>query len=287
MTLRGPYKGTALSSLIGVLILDLLAMWHVVITGGIWQTQALLLLLAASLASGISIFIYHNLLAPLATVNEALRQAAAGSLTARADISEPHIDEIALLTRNFNRLADSRQIENINYRNIIKTLPEPVFEIDHKGYITYMNAAACSATGYDFSDLSNSPIADILPAATEYLFEDSIKRIVRDNAALKIDIMLCGKNRRLTSFEFTCSPVSNERRTSAIICIGRNIDECKGLLDELQGARAQIDELSKKLQRARNELEVFALLAARRECKMRNLMERSIDLEQRGNGLEI
>lgn len=281
MTLRG--ATVALPGLMTALIIDLLSIGYFIIEGSHWQIEVALELLAAGLIAGIFIFIYHNLLAPLEMVSEAITKLAAGNLTARADIGNQRYDEIGALAQNLNRLADFIQQEAEHCRNFIMTIPDPVIEMDSKGFITYLNTAACSATGYTPSDLTNSPFTGILQPGTEYLLADALEGLVRDKGAQMLELTLLTKDGRPSVFEFTCSLVLKEWNTVAIRCIGRDMQERGKLIEELKAARAQAKEAAEKLKRATRDIEELALLAVRRESRMQEIRERFLKLKQRHN----
>ena len=63
-------------------------------------------------------------------------------------------------------------------------------------------------------------------------------------------------------------------------CIGRDIEERRKIMSELETARSHAEEATAKLKKTVNDLEEFSLLAVRRELKMQELREMFVRLKE-------
>jgi len=227
-----------------------------------------------------SLFIYGRVLTPIATVGKAVRELAAGNQRARIDMNLLRRDEIGALAEGINKFTNAVTEEACHCRNLLRALPDPIVEIDKKGFISRMNDAACVAIGYTLAELANTPFTSLVHQGAGYLFEDAMKRILQGEAVKRLELPLVMKDGCTGFFEFTCAPIWREGSVAAVRCIGRDTEEHRRTLEELIAAKAQAEETSEKLKRTVKDLEEFALLAVRREFKMQEIRERFVKLKQ-------
>ncbi|OGP18475.1 MAG: hypothetical protein A2Z79_04030 [Deltaproteobacteria bacterium GWA2_55_82] len=150
-------------------------------------------------------------------------------------------------------------------------LPDPLLEIDRRGRILFANEAALKQTGYAAAEVVGKRLYDFTPALTKDL------SVARPCSILELPVRLKDGSDRF--FEFSIA-LKDGDGASGYLCIGRDSDGRKRLLDELTSARTQAEETSRNLKKTVSDLEEFALLAVRREFKMQELRERFVQLKE-------
>ncbi len=128
--------------------------------------------LLASLALGWAV--WRTLNAPLLRLTEAARQIGQGRLDTRIQDSSP--DELGVLARTLNRMAEELQATTVSIANldgIFESIAGALFVLDGSGRVTSANEAACALTGHAAQDLRGQVLADIcVPAPGEALLPD-------------------------------------------------------------------------------------------------------------------
>lgn len=149
-------------------------------------------------------------------------------------------------------------------REVLDSIPDPVIETDGSGRIVFANRAALLASDCDAEKALGRRCADFLSNGFH-----------SHPGHGKFEAPLPMKDGSTRFFEFKTVKLG-----SGSICIGRDSDERKRLLDELTSARTQEIEASTKLKKTISDLEEFALLAIRRELKMQEIRERFVRLKE-------
>ena len=94
------------------------------------------------------------------------------------------------------------------------------------------------------------------------------------------DLKLVLKNGAESFFEFNAVPLWKDGVAAGCCCIGRDIEERRKIMSELEAARKHAEEATAKLKKTVNDLEEFSLLAVRRELKMQELREMFVRLKE-------
>ncbi|MBI5884984.1 MAG: PAS domain S-box protein [Deltaproteobacteria bacterium] len=249
------------------------------------RLEFILGLAALALVVSYSLFIYGRVLAPIATIDGAVRELSAGNHRARIDVNLLRRDEFGALAQAINKFTNTATEETHHCRNLLMAMPDPVVETDEKGFIKHMNDAACVATGYTPTELVSTPFTSLIQQGAGYHFEDAMKRILQGEPVKRLELPLVLKDGRTDLFEFTCAPIWRQGSVAAVRCVGRDTQERCRMLEELLAAKSQAEETSEKLKRTVKDLEEFALLAVRREFKMQEIRDRFVKLKQ-ANGAD-
>lgn len=163
-------------------------------------------------------------------------------------------------------------------KDVLDSLPDPVIETDREGRIVFVNRAALLATGYKAEDAVGKPCSNFLPAGCARP-PGALPGHSGHSGQDAFEIPLSMKDGSTRFFEFK-SVRLGDGPDDRSICIGRDSDERKRLLDELTSAKKQEAAASTKLKKTISDLEEFALLAIRRELKMQELRERFVRLKE-------
>ena len=119
------------------------------------QMLALIMVVGSILlALFLYMMVHFKVIRPVQNMAVATRKIAVGELSARATIENN--DEIGALATSLNRMAMSLQSTTVSrdyFDNIINSLVDMLFIINHDGVITMANPAASSVLGYELEDL--------------------------------------------------------------------------------------------------------------------------------------
>lgn len=228
-------------------------------------------------------YITHRVLLPLTEVCGLVRKLAAGNLRARIDMKRMSGNEVGKLAGHLNKLTSVMEEEALHCRDFIRSIPDPVFEIDGKGFITYINEAASASTGYTVAGIVNMAFSDLIRREDRYLFDEAVQTLLKGVDVKGLELPLVLKNGRFNFFEFTCAPVWREGGVVAMRCTGRDVEEHRKIIEELMIAKKEAEETAATLKKTVRDLEEFALLAVRREFKMQEIRERLVKLREDNN----
>lgn len=236
------------------------------------------------ITAGTTFFVItHRVLLPLAEVCDLVRKLAAGNLRGRIDMKRMSGDEVGKLAGLLNKLTSVMEEEALHCRDFIRSIPDPVFEIDGKGFITYINEAASASTGYTQAEAVNMAFSDLIRQEDRYLFNEAVQTLLKGMDVKGMELPLVLKDGRFNFFEFTCAPVWREGSVVAMRCTGRDVEERRKIMEELMAAKKEAEETAATLKKTVRDLEEFALLAVRREFKMQEIRERLVKLREDNN----
>ncbi|MEK7773893.1 MAG: PAS domain S-box protein [Deltaproteobacteria bacterium] len=225
-----------------------------------------LLLLTAS-----AFVIIRKVLSPIKKINDALERTSAGDYRDGAGISSN--DSFGTLADHLNRLINSLNESVAHCRELVRTMPDLVIDIDRSGDITYMNEAATRLTGYTEEDVLNRPYAGFVDKRSSDEAEKAFKKVLNGESVRNLELSLILKNGGVNLFEFNAVPIWRAGAPAVCRAVGRDIEERKEIMGELKKARTEAEESSEKLKKTVRDLEDFALLAVRREIKMQEIRE--------------
>lgn len=196
--------------------------------------------------------IYTRVLAP-----------ASGSISAL----EPALHESALTA------SDALQMKT-DLEGLLNTLPVAVLDIDMDGKITSANEAASTLSGYRPSDIRGRPITSFI---TEECLDEARNLIQKALSGMESDrreLRMALKNGAARSIGLNIVPIKNKDEITGCRCVAFEMNNLKELENALLKAREASEEASIRLEKAERDLEEFALIAIRREGKMRDIRER-------------
>ncbi|MBI5562297.1 MAG: PAS domain S-box protein [Deltaproteobacteria bacterium] len=288
MSLRG-----TIAALLGAVSILVLAMLYLGLTNAAgWHSHIIIIglgVLAILSAWAAFAFMAGRALSPMAEVSDALARLAAGDPASRIDAAPWRGAEALVMAERLNRLIAATEEEALHCRAFVRTMPDPVFEIDGAGALVYVNEAARAVTGYDGAGAAPQAFDALLPPEYRRVFGEAVQDILMGEDLTGVELPVILKDGRHNWFEFTCAPVWKDGKVSAMRCVGRDIEERRRMMDELVAAKKEAEETSLKLQATVRDLEEFALLAVRRESKMQEIRERLQSVKragEAGNGAE-
>lgn len=143
-----------------------------------------------------------------------------------------------------------------------------------------MNKAASEVKGYSADDALGQHFTDFVSPGSRQLAEDVFASLLDGKSAGNLEIKLVLNGGAESFFEFNAVPLWKDGIVAGCCCIGRDIDERRKIMTELEAARRHAEEASAKLKKTVNDLEEFSLLAVRREVKMQELREMFVRLKE-------
>lgn len=157
---------------------------------------------------------------------------------------------------------------------LINALPVAVLDIDMDGKVTAVNEAASTLSGYKPSDMKGRPLHSFL---TEECLDDArdlIQKALSGRVINSIELRMALKSGDACSIGATAGPIRNGSEIIGCRCVAFEMNSSKELESALLKARRASEEASIRLEKAERDLEEFALIAIKREGKMREIRER-------------
>ncbi|NET32351.1 MAG: PAS domain S-box protein [Cyanothece sp. SIO1E1] len=214
--------------------------------------------LALILASALGILQAHTIAGPIAVLKQAVNAFGQGELTARAAVQNQN--EIGLLVRAFNRMADEISSMTKYLDNVINSIPDAMFITDRDGVITKANAAASTLLGYQKSELIGQPLQRLhLDDASSFptgSFPLKMEQCCY-NPATDIEWNYRTKDSRAVpvSASIAALNLTADRTTDETVIIAKDITERK------QSEQALLKK-TRDLERSNQELDQFAYVAS-------------------------
>lgn len=236
----------------------------------------LAILLAANTVVLVRVFI-HRVLSPLKLITEGMERMGekdfGGSLHIKTD------DEFITIEGYCDKLSQRIQELEVQESELLRTIPDAVVELDRSGSIKYLNGSAVRLTGYGEAEVLGMPCTAFIPAELCSEFKEAFKTALDGKTVSSCGLPFILKGGRVNSFEWSVMPVWKSGEVTGCLFIGKDTEELVRLSDELGNARKEAEENSEKLKKTIKDLEEFALLAVRRELKMREIRERFQELK--------
>lgn len=166
------------------------------------------------------------------------------------------------------------------HRDLLMSVPDILLETDRCGRIIFVNRAAREVTGYPDDDMLGRHFLDFIAAGSRERASGALADLLegRPVNSLELELVLSAGERRYV--EFNAVPLWKEGAVAGFCCAGRDIDERRKVITELEAARRHAEEATAKLKKTVNDLEEFSLLAVRRELKMQELREMFVRLKE-------
>lgn len=166
------------------------------------------------------------------------------------------------------------------HRSLLMSIPDILLELDNSGSILFVNKAALEMTGYSEDELLGRPFHELIETEWKPRWHSMLASLQEGEAASNIDLKLILASKAASYFEFNAVPLWKEGIVAGCCCVGRDIEERRKIITELDAARRHAEEASAKLKKTVNDLEEFSLLAVRRELKMQELREMFVRLKE-------
>lgn len=165
------------------------------------------------------------------------------------------------------------------HRDLLMSIPDILLELDRNGKVLFVNRAAAEA-GCTEDDVLGRHYMHFVSPESSRRAADAFAIIIEGKEVSSVDIKLTMREGLERFFEFNAVPLWKDGVVAGCCCIGRDIDERRKIMSELEAARRHAEEASGKLKKTVNDLEEFSLLAVRREIKMQELRERFVRLKE-------
>lgn len=217
--------------------------------------------------------IYTRVLAPASRSAALLDRMArtSGTPASAASTRAPDLEEIA---SRLDTQCASAEATRMELDSLIRSLPVAILDIDMDGRITFANEAALALTGYLPSDMNGRPFTSLIPKEE---LDNAGMLLQKALSGGKINgnecRMLC-KDGSAREVEFSAAPILEGGRVAGCRCVALDMNRSKALEAALQEARSNSEEAVARLDKAERDLEQFAVIAIRREVKMREIRER-------------
>ncbi|OGP12763.1 MAG: hypothetical protein A2052_08270 [Deltaproteobacteria bacterium GWA2_54_12] len=166
------------------------------------------------------------------------------------------------------------------HRTLLMSIPDILLELDNSGSILFVNKAALDMTGYSEDEVLGRPFQELIETEWKPRWHSTLALLQGGEAASNIDLKLVLASGSSSFFEFNAVPLWKEGDVMGCCCVGRDIEERRKIITELEAARRHAEEASAKLKKTVNDLEEFSLLAVRRELKMQELREMFVRLKE-------
>lgn len=221
--------------------------------------------------------VYLNIISPLGKVMEA-----AGRLGESAGVRLNNLrgNELAALKEHIERLSEGIKESAAHHRDLVSIIPDSVFELDAEGRLLYLNGAAKDLTGLTVEAKGNL-FSDLLGEGRALDFREAFNAILGGGGLPKFELPI-NVNGRTARLELKGVPVRRDGIITGVCLVGRDMDEHKKIMEDLENARKLAEEKSAVLKETMRDLEDYALLSVRREQKMREIRERFRTLSGQG-----
>lgn len=165
------------------------------------------------------------------------------------------------------------------HRDLLMSVPDILLEIDRNGKILFANRSAGKEGCTEDDVLGRHFMEFVSPESSQRALETLTTLLEgKEVSSFDVKLRLCEGAERF--FEFNAVPLWKDGVVAGCCCIGRDIDERRKIMTELEAARRHAEEASAKLKKTVNDLEEFSLLAVRREIKMQELREMFVRLKE-------
>lgn len=187
-------------------------------------------------------------------------------------------DPLAPIKDAFNRLNSALKEQRKEMRETLHSAPVAVIELERSGDIAFMNEEAGRLFWHP--SLKGSPFTSLVHRDYRAMFNENVKEALSGYVSGKSVIEMVSLEGKASRFELTALPVRGREGVEGARLIMRSLDEVKDLKEELVKTRFEAEETNRRLKETISDLEEFALLAVRRELKMKEIRERFVELSK-------
>ena len=220
---------------------------------------------------GSTFFLSRRIIQPLGELTGGLKSLLSGNLDIR--LRWDYHDEFGSIAKSCNRIVDCLKDSEARYVDLTRTIPDSVIDLGMDGTIRYVNEATLTMTGYGEGDLVGRNLKDFVPQDHHYKIDELMGCINSGSAVKNHELPFVFRDGRTNTLELSAVPVRKEGGIIGCRCVARNIEERKRIMEELEHARMEAERTSEKLKKTIKDLEEFAILAVRRELKMKEIRE--------------
>lgn len=163
----------------------------------------------------------------------------------------------------------SKRIEGL-----LNTLPCALFAIGLDAKITYANKAAYALLGDNASEIKGRPLSSIISREHIDEADGHVRNALSGMTIRESELIVALADGATRPLSFSIAPIRDEDTITGCICVISDMGRQKALETVLHEARASEQEAVARLEKAESDIEEFAMMAIRREVKMREIRER-------------
>ncbi len=152
-----------------------------------------------------------------------------------------------------------------------ENLPVPVIKIDEQGCIVKTNYEFVQWSGYDEKECRGRRLDSLVDRSECYRITDLLEGLLKGKTIRGVHVRFVKKGGG-SHVELDGAPIRDG--TGRALVVLKDMESIKKVMTELEGARKRAEEAKEKLKKMVNELEEFALIAIRREMKLKEIKER-------------
>lgn len=224
---------------------------------------ALLSVIAAALAW----LVYHVAVKPLSVLDDGLIKAAGP-----ANRDEP-----------MEKLLDGLKAMAARYDAVTGITGVAVFELDEEARVVYANRSAQSLLGQPPSMLEGRRLAEFAAEGSKEAF-DAMLKDAGDGSLKGFDSTFVSASGADVEVRIRTAPEGRTPGSSGLAVAVEETGTASRLAAELARTRRKAERTAERLNRTISDLEEFALIAVRRELKMREIRER-LEKASEGRGV--
>lgn len=210
--------------------------------------------------------IYSRVLAPAYRCKAALDHMAHESCQPVSGTSaqSSEIEDIASRLETYCASAEASRME---LECLLRSLPVAILDIDRYGKVTFANEAVFALTGRRPSEMIGRPFSTLIAKEDLNYADTLIQKTLSGERISGSELRMVLKDGGVGIVELTAEPMRRDGKVTGCRCVALDMQRTSALEAALQEARA-------RLEKTENDLEQFALIAIRREVKMREIRER-------------
>ncbi len=240
-------------------------------------------LLAAASLVYLFYVVFKKALAPVVTLCSAMNNIHEKGLLAPGTPLEAPEGELGELAACCNRLYDELKELRAARDEIVASMPAPAVTLDNEWVVSSINPAA-TALGVPHS-LKNRPFAAILDEQSKRTLKEIIEKVKAGSGAKDVELEVRLEGGQNAALLFNAVPLKRDGEPGGALLMGTDPGQNSRLSEELSAVKTESKEVEEKLNRTIRDLEEFALMAVRREIKMKEIREKLTELrEGRGVG---
>ena len=174
--------------------------------------------------------------------------------------------------RGTRLISDGIRMERL-YKEILKTLPIAAFELDRTCNIVFFNAEAARLLGYGEMELLNKTFMDLVPDGIRPGFVNVLDSLSAGKTVRDVELALLRKDGAINGVRLGAAPLTTGDGVTGFVLFANDTEEIRKIKDELGKVKSESEKTSEKLKNNIKDLEDFALMAVRREIKMKEIRE--------------
>jgi len=233
-------------------------------------------LVASSLFSTGALFLAGVLISgrifrPLSIVRQSLDSMA--TVVPGLDAGNGGDDEPGVIIERLKRFNLSYTELLNRYHDVMDASPVAAFELDDRGKISTLNSAAEGLLGYRKSDILDRPFRDLITGKNRREFERLLADLSKGTRRGGLALDISRKDGSAGRVGLKVLALMGPNGFRGAVVFARDLEETGMLTKELKAVRSEAEMTSRTLKDNIRDLEDFALMAVRRELKMKEIRE--------------